>query len=400
MKSKTWIKNGHIVLPNTVIKGQIVIEEGRIAEIVEGGFQKTSVLPEDQVIDAQDCYIMPGIIDMHCDALEKEMQPRPNTLFPVHMAFFELEKKLATSGITTMYHSLTLSDEWGVREQGMVVNIIQKINQYKKQRAMINHKIHLRYEVTFLEGIKILEKMIREKQIDFMSYMDHTPGQGQFRDKAAYKDFVKAYGVDEEKELEAFFDKSVESQQKINWNKLISLAKSAGKNGIHLASHDDDTKDKIETLVACEGVISEFPINLEIAEYAMSKGMSVCVGAPNIIRGKSHSNNMRAIDAINHHAADIICSDYLPSAIVPAIFHLAQEKVKLTEAVKMATLNPAKVLGIDHNVGTLEAGKYADLIVIKLHEGYPIIRQTMVGGKIVYQSDYFEMNDERVDSVC
>ncbi|WP_425807432.1 alpha-D-ribose 1-methylphosphonate 5-triphosphate diphosphatase [Desulfitobacterium sp. Sab5] len=400
MKSKTLIKNGHIVLPNTVIKGQIVIEEGRIAEIVEGGFQKTSVLPEDQVIDAQDCYIMPGIIDMHCDALEKEMQPRPNTLFPVHMAFFELEKKLATSGITTMYHSLTLSDEWGVREQGMVVNIIQKINQFKKQRAMINHKIHLRYEVTFLEGIKILEKMIREKQIDFMSYMDHTPGQGQFRDKAAYKDFVKAYGVDEEKELEAFFDKSVESQQKINWNKLISLAKSAGKNGIHLASHDDDTKDKIETLVACEGVISEFPINLEIAEYAMSKGMSVCVGAPNIIRGKSHSNNMRAIDAINHHAADIICSDYLPSAIVPAIFHLAQEKVKLTEAVKMATLNPAKALGIDHNVGTLEAGKYADLIVIKLHEGYPIIRQTMVGGKIVYQSDYFEMNDERVDSVC
>lgn len=299
-----------------------------------------------------------------------------------------------------MYHSLTLSDEWGVREQGMVVNIIQKINQFKKQRAMINHKIHLRYEVTFLEGIKILEKMIREKQIDFMSYMDHTPGQGQFRDKAAYKDFVKAYGIDEEKELEAFFDKSVESQQKINWNKLISLAKSAGKNGIHLASHDDDTKDKIETLVACEGVISEFPINLEIAEYAMSKGMSVCVGAPNIIRGKSHSNNMRAIDAINHHAVDIICSDYLPSAIVPAIFHLAQEKVKLTEAVKMATLNPAKALGIDHNVGTLEAGKYADLIVIKLHEGYPIIRQTMVGGKIVYQSDYFEMNDERVDSVC
>lgn len=94
MKSKTLIKNGHIVLPNTVIKGQIVIEEGRILEIVEGGFQKTAVLPEDQVIDAQDCYIMPGIIDMHCDALEKEMQPRPNTLFPVHMAFSSWRKNL------------------------------------------------------------------------------------------------------------------------------------------------------------------------------------------------------------------------------------------------------------------------------------------------------------------
>lgn len=387
-------------MPDTVIKGQIVIEDGHITEIVEGGFPKTAVLPEDQVIDAQDCYIMPGIIDMHCDALEKELQPRPNTLFPVHMAFFELEKKLATSGITTMYHSLTLSDEWGVREQGMVVKIVNKINQYKKQRAMINHKIHLRYEVTFLEGVKILEKMIREKQIDFMSYMDHTPGQGQFRDRAAYKDFIQAYGADEEKELEAFFDKSIESQQKINWSKLISLARLARRNGIHLASHDDDTKDKIETLVACEGVISEFPINLEIADYAMSRGVSVCVGAPNIIRGKSHSNNMRAIDAINHQAADIICSDYLPSAIVPAIFHLSQEKVKLTEAVKMATLNPARALGIDHKVGTLEAGKYADLIIIKLHEGYPIIRQTMVGGKLVYQSDYFELNDERVDSVC
>jgi len=398
--TKLCIYNAQIILPEKVIKGHILIDGQRISEVSESGFPKVKSYPDVTMMDAEGCYVMPGMIDLHSDAIEKEIQPRPNTLFPINMAFYELEKKLAVSGITTMYHSLSLSDEWGVRNKEMVVGVINNINRLKQNRSMINHKIHLRYELTFLAGISILESLIRDKSIDLMSYMDHTPGQGQFRDTETLKSFtMQSYGK-KAQEVEDFMDRTIENQARIDWFKLISLAKFAKTRGIRLASHDDDTKEKIETLLKCEGVLSEFPINMETALYAKSRDIHVCVGAPNIVRGKSHSNNMRAIDAITNNAADIVCSDYLPSAMLPAVFHLTREGIKLTKAVKMVTLNPAKALGIDQEVGSVEVGKCADLILVGMHEDYPILRKTLVGGNIVFQSDFLVSNSKKVEIVC
>ena len=396
----TCIYNANIILPEKIIRGYILIEGNRIYEVEESGMLRIYGHPDVLMIDAEGCYVMPGLIDMHCDAIEKEMQPRPNTMFPIHMAFYELEKKLVSSGITTMYHSLCLSDEWGVRDKGIVLDSISGINNLKKTRAMINHKLHIRYELTFLEGLNILESMIRENHIDFISFMDHTPGQGQFKNAETLKSFTMQMYGREEKEVEASLDKTLESQTMINWPRLVALAKLARSKGIRLASHDDDTQEKIETLLACEGVVSEFPVNLATALYAKSKGVQVCVGAPNIIRGESHNNNMRAIDAIVNNAADIICSDYLPGAMLPAVFHLAGKGIKLTEAVKMATLNPAGALGIEQEAGSVETGKSADLLLVELYQNYPIVRQTLVGGTTVYQSNFKILNSERVETIC
>lgn len=397
---KICIYNAQIILPDDVVKGHILIDGQRISKVAESSFSGVQCYSDITMIDAEGCYVMPGMIDLHSDAIEKEIQPRPNTLFPIDMSFYELEKKLAVSGITTMYHSLTLSDEWGVRNIDMVINIINSINRLKRTRSMINHKIHLRYELTFLAGISTLEDLIRDKSIDFMSFMDHTPGQGQFKDAEALKSFtIQQHGM-KEQEVNEFLDRTCENQARINWLKLFNLAKLAKLTGIKLASHDDDTRGKIDTLLECEGQVSEFPINLETAVYARSKGIHVCVGAPNIIRGKSHSNNMKAIDAITNNAADIVCSDYLPSAMLPAVFQLTREGIKLTEAVKMVTLNPAKALGIDHDVGTLEVGKSADLMIVEMHQDYPILRKTIVGGNIVFQSDCQVLNTGRADIVC
>ena len=397
---KIYISNAQIILPDKVIKGHILIEGNRISEIMESGFPRVKGHPDITMIDAEGSYVMPGIIDLHSDAIEKELQPRLNTMFPINMAFYELEKKLAVSGITTMYHSLTLSDEWGVRNIDIVIGIINSINKLKQTRSMINHKIHLRYEVTFLAGVSALEGLIRDESIDFMSYMDHTPGQGQFKDAEALRNFtMQQHGI-KEQEVEDFMDKTIENQARIDWSKLIGLAKIAKTKGIRLASHDDDTRGKIETLLACEGMVSEFPINLETAVYARSKGIHVCVGAPNIIRGKSHSNNMKAIDAITNKAADIICSDYLPSAMLPAVFHLTQEGINLSEAVKMVTLNPAKALGVDSEVGTVEVGKCADLLIVEMHQDYPLLRKTLVGGNLVFQSDFQVSINEKVENIC
>ncbi len=398
--NKTCIYNGLIILPEKVIRGYIVIEGNKISEVVESDFLKLKCYSDMRMIDAEGCYVMPGIIDLHSDAIEKEIQPRPNTLFPINMAFYELEKKLAVSGITTMYHSLTLSDEWGVRNIDMVLEVINSINKLKRARSMINHRIHLRYELTFLAGVSVLEGLIIDKSIDFMSYMDHTPGQGQFKDAALLKDFTIQQHGKNDQEVDEMIDRVIENQTRIDWLKLIKLAKVAKNLEISLAFHDDDTREKIDTLLACDGKVSEFPINLETAVYARSKGIHVCVGAPNIIRGKSHSNNMKAIDAISNNAADIVCSDYLPSAMLPAVFHLSREGIKLTEAVKLVTLNPARALGLDCEVGSIEVGKCADLIIVEIHQGYPLLRKTLVGGNVVFQSDFQVFNTERVEKVC
>lgn len=397
---KTCICNANIILPDGLLKGHIVIEGDRIARISAGNYPRVNVYTEAVLVDAEQAYVMPGMIDIHSDAIEKEIQPRPNTLFPVPMAFYELEKKLAGSGITTMYHSLSLSDEWGVRDKEMVVGMIDAINHLKRLRAMIHHKIHLRYEITFLEGLETLEKLIRNESIDFMSYMDHTPGQGQFKDSEALKSFtMQAYGT-KEKDVEDLIDRTKECQEKIDWDGLKALAKLAKSHGIGLASHDDDSRDKIETLLECRGMVSEFPINLETALYAKQKGLHVCVGAPNLVRGKSHSNNMRAIDAVKNGAADIICSDYLPSAMLPAVFKLTLEGVGLSDAVNMVTLNPAKALGIDRETGSLDAGKRADMMIVELCRDYPIVRKVFSGGVAVYQADYQLQNVEGVENVC
>lgn len=398
--SKTCIYNARMVLPDEVVQGCLLVEGNKITEIREAGLTGMKDDGDAHLIDAKGCYLLPGMIDLHSDAIEKELQPRPNTLIPINMAFYELEKKLAVSGITTIYHSLSLSDEWGVRDKDMVSEIISSINRLKKIRFMINHKIHLRYELTFLDGVSILENFIRDKSIDFMSYMDHTPGQGQFKDARELKKFtMQSYGKGEQ-EVQHFLEKVTRLQAMIDWPRLIELAKFARTKGIPLAFHDDDTRAKIDTLLACAGNVSEFPINLDTAAYARSKEIHVCVGAPNIVRGKSHSNNMRAIDAIYHDAADIICSDYLPGAMLPALFQLTGAGYKLTEAVKMVSLNPAKALGVDSTLGTIGVGKYADLIMVELHRGYPLVRQTMVGGITVYRSGFQVLNSERVDHIC
>ena len=269
--NKICIYNAQIILPEKVVKGHILIEGNKISEVMESDFPKIKCYSDNTMIDAEGCYVMPGIIDLHSDAIEKEIQPRPNTLFPIDMSFYELEKKLAVSGITTMYHSLTLSDEWGVRNTDMVLEVINSINKFKRARSMINHKIHLRYELTFLDGVSVLEGLIRAKSIDFMSYMDHTPGQGQFKDAALLKDFTIQQHGKNDQEVDEMIDRVIENQTKIDWLKLIGLAKVAKNLGISLAFHDDDTRGKIDILLACDGKVSEFPINLETAVYAINR---------------------------------------------------------------------------------------------------------------------------------
>lgn len=170
------------------------------------------------------------------------------------------------------------------------------------------------------------------------------------------------------------------------------------KYGVELI---DDNEGKIDMLQYLQGRISEFPVNIETAAYAASKGLHVCVGAPNLIRSGSHSNNMKAVDAVTAGAADIICSDYLPSCMLPAAMLLTNKGLSLPEAIAMVTANPAKAAGINGERGSIEVGKAADLIIFEMDQGHPFIKMTMTAGQIVYKSDYIKCKSREVqEALC
>ncbi|SFB30211.1 alpha-D-ribose 1-methylphosphonate 5-triphosphate diphosphatase [Cohnella sp. OV330] len=387
MEKKLWIRNGKIVLPGGVEQADIFVENGRIARIGSSG--ERGVGEDAPTIDADGAFVLPGLVDIHCDAIEKEVEPRPNTLFPLEMAFLQFERKLAGHGITTMYHSLSLGVGLSLRGEHLVSEMIGTIRRLSGARSMIRHRVHLRYEVSHLTGFPLAERLIREGQIDYLSLMDHAPGQGQYRRPGAFQRYVmKNQGVDAE-ECERIVEELQARRALIDWDKLRQLTALAREHGIAVASHDDDTPEQADRSMAYGASISEFPLNLETAAYASGKGMKICVGAPNIVRGGSHDKNLTAMEAVRAGAADIVCSDYHPASLLQSLFAMHAEGIPLHEAVRMASLEPAAALGQAASFGSIELGKHADLLVVRTIGDVPVVTDTIVEGTVVSQTrDY------------
>ncbi|RKP56096.1 alpha-D-ribose 1-methylphosphonate 5-triphosphate diphosphatase [Cohnella endophytica] len=384
----TTIRGGWIVLPDGVIKGDLRIEDGRIA-----GIEATNVserkLSDDRIIDAEGSWVLPGLIDIHCDAIEKEVEPRPNTLFPLDMAFLQFERKLAGHGITTMLHSLSLGVGLSLRGEHLVSQMVRLIAELRAERAMIRHGVHLRYEVSHLTGFDLARGLMEEGLLDYLSLMDHAPGQGQYHRPGAFERYVmKNQGVGLE-EVAAIVEELEQRRSRVDWSKLKDLTAEARGRGIAVASHDDDSREAVDRSLGFWATVSEFPLSLETAKYAHSKGMGVCVGAPNIVRGGSHDGNLKAVDAIRDGVADILCSDYHPASLLHSIFLLENDGIPLHKAVAMATINPAQALGRSSEVGSIVVGKKADLIVVRKVRGNPLVKYTLVGGTVVHASQDF-----------
>jgi alpha-D-ribose 1-methylphosphonate 5-triphosphate diphosphatase len=382
------VTNGKIVLPDQIAEAAVAIVDGRISAIFqeEAAVEKwMRLFPSHNVIDAEQNYVLPGLIDIHCDAIEKEIQPRPNTLFPLDMAMLEFERKLPVHGITTMYHSLSLGVGLSLRGDHLLTGMVDHINSYRSKRSIVRNRIHLRFEVSYLAGMPIVERYLNENAIDYLSFMDHSPGQGQYREPGSFERYVmKNQGVGVE-EVRAIVEDLVKRRQLVNEEHLLQLSRLAAQRGIAIASHDDDSVQKVEESANYGVSVCEFPINLETAKHAAERGLRVCVGAPNVVRGASHDKNLRAVDAISAGAADILCSDYHPSSMLAAVFKLADEGIAaLPGAVRMASLHPAQALGAGSELGSIELGKAADLIIVNRYEGLPWVTNTIVGGQVVY----------------
>lgn len=381
--STTYLTHATLVLPDRVLHDSaMLIADGQIVAI-----EPASAPANADVIDLRGHTVMPGLIDVHCDAIEKEAEPRANVLFPLDFAVAQVDRRNASAGITTPYHALSFaSNQFGVRNNDTAATLVRAVAEYRKH-SLVDNRIHCRYEVTDAAAVPVLEMLMAEGVVDLLSVMDHSPGQGQFKTLDAYLSYMMGnHGMSREEAADAAARKAAEldgAAERVN--RLVSKAHELG---IPTASHDDDSPQRIAAMHALGVRMSEFPINVETAQAASAHALPTILGAPNVLRGKSQSGSMRAIDAIQAGVGHILCSDYQPSTLIAAAFAAARlADLPLDQALALVTSNAADACLLDDR-GRLAAGKRADVIAVASVAGQPLVTHTWSAGRLVFATGY------------
>ncbi|MFH2134175.1 MAG: alpha-D-ribose 1-methylphosphonate 5-triphosphate diphosphatase [Pseudomonadota bacterium] len=374
MNKHFYLTGAQVVLENETLQdAAVLIADGNIVAIDPASSEGA------QEIDLRGHTLMPGMIDLHCDALEKEAEPRPGVHFPFDFACAQADKRNAAAGITTIYHALSFANaELGVRNNSTAAELARAVHAWQ-EHALVDNRVHARYEITDPTAPEVLNELLDKGEIHLLSFMDHTPGQGQFKDVDAYRRYLARTYKTDEAEIEALLAAKL-SQGDAATVRMEQLAERARALGIPLASHDDDQPEKVDVVKALGVSVSEFPINLPTARAARSAGLYTLFGAPNVVRGGSQSGSMRALDAVKEGAADCLCGDYSPAALLPAVMRLPElAGLPLHEAVALVTCNPARAVSLDDR-GSIEAGKRADLLAVRYLGGLPQVSRVWSQG--------------------
>jgi len=387
------VTNGKIVTEHMILDSRdLLIRDELIVAIVPSGTVEAG--PDDEIIDAHGGYVSPGFIDVHSDYIEHMSAPRPSTLMDFSLSLHEFERELIGHGITTMFHSLSiyrkaLFSEKPIRNADNVRKFADLIEQSHGRKHLVRHRFHARFELDNLDRTDELMDYIKGKKVHLVSFMDHTPGQGQYRDLEMYRKTLKGYQNLSEDELDDII-KDSQTAKKLTLDAIQELAAAALENGIAIASHDDDTTEKISLIKGLGATISEFPITMEVARDAKEQGLHTIAGAPNILLGGSHAGNLSAAEAVRDGCIDILCSDYYPSAMLHAVFILHEQYgLGLADMFSLVTINPARAVHMDSFTGSIEPGKRADILIIeKIENGFPSVTCAIVDGKRVFTTSY------------
>lgn len=385
-----WVSDLSVVLPDRLIAcGAVRIEGGLISAISE--------TPVVGGLSAPGHTLFPGFIDMHGDMIEQELEPRARVDFPMDVALYALDARLAASGVTTAYAAVSFSRGARDGERRSFDHTSRVISELyaAKQSARVDHRIHARFDITFDNAVEVLRGLLDAGQVDLVSLMDHTPGQGQYRNLEIHiKNKAANLGVSETKARQmvttAIAERSI--PQEILLGNMKTVAQMCREHGVALASHDDDTIEKANLMADLGSIIAEFPVTLHAAQVAIERGIMTAMGAPNAMRGTSYSGNLSAQDAHASGLLSILAADYHPGAILPAIHVLAkQDRDGLPGAVRLATANPAKALGLTDR-GEIVVGKKADLVFV---DSDGRVALTVRDGKTIYSNGTLDLPNVR-----
>ncbi|WP_220798410.1 alpha-D-ribose 1-methylphosphonate 5-triphosphate diphosphatase [Roseobacter sp. OBYS 0001] len=370
VSSDLCLANAQLVLQDQVLTGAVTIEQGVICDITEGDHVPTGA------VDCAGDLVLPGLVELHTDNVERHIEPRPEVDWPHLPALIAHDAELASTGITTVFDAMRVGSIHSGK--GRYTDYARKLaDELLAARAQgyfkISHFLHLRAEICSETLLEELAAFGPSDRVGIVSLMDHTPGQRQFRDLTALKTYVaKKRGMND-----AEFAEHVETllalQKRLGAKHEAGAVKEARRLGAVLASHDDTTADHVETSAGNGVGFAEFPTTVEAAKACRVNGIAVMMGAPNLIRGGSHSGNVAAEDLARADLLDIVSSDYVPSALLLSAFRLADIWNDLPRAIATVTSNPADAVRL-HDRGALKTGLRGDVLRVRKIEQTPLLR--------------------------
>ncbi|ASM71363.1 MULTISPECIES: alpha-D-ribose 1-methylphosphonate 5-triphosphate diphosphatase [Roseobacteraceae] len=380
MTQDTVLTNARVVLPDEVITGTVVLRDGKIADVASGG----TGVPAAQ--DCGDDYLAPGLIELHTDNLERHMVPRPKVDWPHRAAILAHDRELAGTGITTVFDAIRVGSilsgdhkRYGKYARQMADEILDMRN---RGALKISHHIHLRAEICSETLEEELDEFGADDKVGIVSLMDHTPGQRQFRDVSKFETYVRGKHNMEAEGFAEYIEFLYGLQAKLGTKHEAAAVAAAGRYGATLASHDDTTAGQVAASHAHGVAIAEFPTTVEAAEACRASGIATMMGAPNLVRGGSHSGNVAAQELAAAGLLDIVSSDYVPAALLLAAMQLADVWDDMARAIATVTATPARSVGLMDR-GEVVVGKRADLIRFGLLEGAPLVQAVWSEGRRV-----------------
>ena len=376
------INNVKLVLEDEVINGSLEVQDGRISAFAES----QSRLAE--AIDVEGGWLLPGLIELHTDNLDKFFTPRPKVDWPAHSAMSSHDALMVASGITTVLDAVAIGDvrDGGDRLENLekMINAVEETQKRGLNRA--EHRLHLRCELPHHTTLPLFEKLVGREPVSMVSLMDHSPGQRQYADRSKYRDYYQGKYHLTNEEMDKFEEEQMALAAAWSQPNRQRIAAICRERNIALASHDDATCEHVLESRQLGSVIAEFPTTIAAAQASRQHGMNILMGAPNIVRGGSHSGNVAA-----HHLAasgllDILSSDYYPASLLDAAFRIADDEgnaFTLAQAIRLVSKNPAQALGL-HDRGAIAEGKRADLVLARRHGEHIHIDHVWRQGKRVF----------------
>ncbi|PWC14035.1 alpha-D-ribose 1-methylphosphonate 5-triphosphate diphosphatase [Brenneria corticis] len=376
------INNVHLVMENELQLGSIEVTN----EIIHRCSDSVSNLP--RAVDGEGGWLLPGLVELHTDNLEKYFTPRPGVSWPAASAMKNHDAGIISSGITTVLDAVAIGD---VRAGGDRMENVQKMVdaiRYSQQNALnrADHYLHLRCELPHETTLPLFNQLKNTPELLLVSLMDHSPGQRQFVSAEKYRTYYQGKYHLSDSQMDEFTRQQIAFAKRWSQPNREAIAAQCRSQGLVLSSHDDATAAHIDASCQQGVTIAEFPTTREAAQTAHQKGMQVMMGAPNVIRGESHSGNVSACLLAETGLLTILSSDYFPGSLLDAAFKLAGDETlpyTLPQAVALASLTPARALGLDDR-GCIAEGKRADLVLVREFRGEPHIQAVWCRGRRVF----------------
>jgi alpha-D-ribose 1-methylphosphonate 5-triphosphate diphosphatase len=358
--SEQLFTNAQIVLSDEILRGCVQVIDGVITDISAGNSSVTAT-----ALDCQGDYLIPGLIELHTDHLETHYSPRPGVRWAMLPSIQAHDAQIAAAGITTVFDCLRCGQERaGMYAPGEMSKLAEAMQLAREQnRLRVEHRLHLRCEVSAYDVMDDFRLFDNVPDVRLVSLMDHSPGQRQFPSLESYVSYHQKRLKMSDKEFSDYVDVRVSASAKYSDKHRQQLATLCADRGIPLASHDDATLAHAKESIQYGVRIAEFPTTLEAARESHRAGLGVLMGAPNVVRGESHTGNVAARTLLDNNCLDVLSSDYIPSSLLQAVFLLAMEwdLISLPEAIALVTKNPATAMKMMDR-GEIAVGRRADLV--------------------------------------